>query len=108
MEIMDLVNSLRNAYSSKNFSGMSRFCTEGVYEQLKAGLKRFDSVELEFTPRWVEIDREGSYAEMLVGWKGVWKTGEESIEKEGTVFFAFVGKPFSITVVERLSPFSQP
>ena len=108
MEALDIVEELRKAYSSRDFSSMARFSTGDAYRGIAASLKSFDKVDLTFTPKWMEIDREGAKVEMLVAWKGTWSVGDKSQEKDGTVLFIIAGKPLKLQGVERLSPFSQP
>ena len=108
MEALDIVEELRKAYTSRDFSSMARFSTNDAYRSIAASLKSFDKVELSFTPKWMEIDRAGSAVEMLVAWKGTWRVGDKSEEKDGTVLFIIGGKPLKLQSIERLSPFSQP
>ncbi len=108
MEALSLVEGLRKTYEAKEFSSMARFSTNEAYRSIAGALKSFDSVELSFTPKWVEINRDGDAVEMLVSWKGKWVTGETSREKDGTVLFSIGGEPLKVRKINRLSPFSQP
>ena len=108
MEALDMVEGLRAAFEKRDFSSMARYCTRDAYKGITGGLKSFDSAELKFTPKWVEINRDGDAVEMLVSWKGSWKTGEETTEKDGTVLFSIGGDPLKIRRIARFSPFSQP
>ncbi len=108
MEALSLVESLRKAYETRDFSSMARFCTNEAYRSIAGSLKSFDSVELSFTPKWVEINRDGDAVEVLVAWKGIWVTGDKSQEKDGTVLFSIGGKPLKVREISRLNPFSQP
>ena len=108
MEVMDLVENLRTAYVAKNFSSMARFSTNEAYRTIAGALRSFDSVELAFTPKWVEINRDGDAVDMLVAWEGKWVTGEETQDRDGSVLFSFEGKPLKLKEIKRLSPFNQP
>ena len=108
MEALSLVEGLRTAFETRDFSSMARFCTNEAYRSIAGALKSFDSVELSFTPKWVEINRDGDAVEILVAWKGIWVTGDKSEEKDGTVLFSIGGKPLKVREIKRLSPFSQP
>ncbi len=108
MEAMSLVESLRKTYETREFSAMARFCTNEAYRSIAGSLKSFDSVELSFTPKWVEINRDGDAVEVLVSWKGIWVTGDKSQERDGTVLFSIGGDPLKVREIDRLSPFSQP
>lgn len=108
MKALELVEGIRTAYANKDFSSMARFSTHDTYRGITGGLKSFDSAELRFTPKWVEINREGDAVEILVAWKGLWVVDEETTKKDGTVLFSFSGDPLKISSIKRLSPFSQP
>ncbi len=108
MEAMDMVEELRAAYEKREFSSMARFCTRDAYRGITEGLKSFDSAELKFTPKWIEINRDGDAVEMLVAWKGTWKTGELSTQKDGIVLFSIGGDPLKVREITRFSPFSLP
>ena len=108
MEALDMVEGLRAAYEKRDFSSMARYCTRDAYKDITGGLKSFDSAELKFTPKWIEINRDGDAVEMLVAWKGTWKTGELSTQKDGTVLFSIGGDPLKVREITRFSPFSQP
>ena len=108
MEALDIVEGLRNAYTSRDFSSMARFSTGEAYRVIGGGLKSFDKVELAFTPKWVEMNRDADAVEMLVAWRGTWTVGENVSEKDGMVLFSLGGKPLKLMGIERLSPFAQP
>ncbi len=108
MEALNMVEGLRVAFQMRDFSSMARYCTRDAYKGITEGLKSFDTAELVFTPKWVEINRDGDAVEMLVAWKGTWKTGEETTEKDGTVLFSIGGDPLKVRKIARFSPFGQP
>ena len=66
MEALDMVESLRAAYVKRDFSSMARYCTRDTYKRITGRLKSFDTAELKFTPKWIEINRDGDALEMLV------------------------------------------
>ena len=107
-EVMAAVESLREEYAAKRFSAMAHRTTPEVYEEITAGLKRFDSVELEFTIRWIEISSDAKSVTALMGWDGTWQVGGKSTAKQGTVLFVLRGKPLTVVSIQRLSPFRQP
>jgi hypothetical protein len=108
MEALSTVDELRSAYESKKFSEMARHLSTETYRKVTGNLKSFESVELGFTTRWIEINRDGDLVDMLVMWQGKWETGKGTVEKDGSVQFILKGKPLKIVKIKRLSPFRQP
>jgi hypothetical protein len=69
-------------------------------------MKRFDSVELTFTPRWVEVEDSTVY--LNVAWKGTWIVTGKQIEERGMAIFVLEENPLKLSKVLRANPFRQP
>jgi len=107
-EITDILYTLQENYSAKHFSAMSQKCSPEVFDQITKGLKNFESVELEFTPSWIEISADASRVDALVKWDGTWVVDGKEVKKQGSGLFVFEGKPYKVVSLERANPFSQP
>jgi hypothetical protein len=63
-------------------------------------------VELDFTPRWVEIEKSKVY--LNVAWKGAWVVGKETVRERGMAVFLFEGTPLKLSKIVRGNPFKYP
>lgn len=106
LEAFDLMDTIRQAYEVKGFKAMAKYCTEAGYKQISEGIKGFDSVELEFTPRWVDI--EGGVLRLKVSWEGKWEVKGETTKEHGLAVFELKGEPFKLSRILRGSPFVYP
>lgn len=105
-EAFKLAETLRTAYQKKDRESLQDNCTSDGYRGIISVMKQFDSVELTFTPTWVEIKDSSVY--LSVSWKGVWTLGTKNREERGVGIFVLDGKPLKLARVQRDNPFSQP
>ncbi|GAB4388739.1 MAG: lipoprotein [Thermodesulfovibrionales bacterium] len=105
-EAFEAAEELRKSYVAKDFGGMREHATQEAYDAIVRDVKRFESVELSFTPRWVEI--EGDAVILYEAWKGTWKTGDEAREARGLAVFEMKGTPLKLTGILRGNPFDEP
>lgn len=105
-EAFALAEGLRAAYTGKEFSSLQDFSTAEGYRSVINGLRHFDSVDLTFTPKWVEIEKSQVY--LNVSWKGTWTVGEETFRERGMAVFLLEGKPLKLSKILRGSPFIYP
>jgi len=105
-EAFQLAETLRQAYVKNNRSTLEDTSTKDGYQELIRVIKKFDKVELTFTPTWVEIKDSSVY--LSVSWKGVWTVGTKSREERGLAIFVLEGTPLKLARVQRDNPFSQP
>ncbi|MCL5023139.1 MAG: hypothetical protein M1497_07210 [Nitrospirae bacterium] len=101
-----VAETLRTSYVQKDFGAVSESCSKEAYKAFMNSLKYFDSVELEFTPMWVEIDKTKVY--LNVSWKGNWVVGKDTVSERGMAVFQLEGRPLKLTKIVRGSPFSYP
>lgn len=105
-EAFAVAENMRKAYVEKDFENLRKYCTEEAYNSIIREIKRFDSVELEFTPRWVDI--EGDTLTLNEQWKGRWMVNGEATEARGMAVFELKGTPLKLSAILRGSPFDQP
>lgn len=106
VEAFALAESLRAGYVKKDFSGLSSLMTESGYAEAQKEFGAFDSVELVFTPRLVEIEEERVI--LNVSWQGTWKHGDNTKTDKGMAVFELTERPFKLNRVLRGSPFRYP
>jgi hypothetical protein len=105
-ELFGIAETIRNAYVKNDRATLERNSTKEGYRELIGAMKSFDSVELTFTPRWVDI--EDSVIYLNVSWKGTWVVSGKKNEERGMAIFVLEGKPPKLARVLRANPFKQP
>ena len=109
-EGMAALDGLRKAYQDRSAEDMRAFTTPGGFEEVSSGLPEFERAELEFRPKWVEIDA-AKVVTFTVSWKGSWwgLPGEEQeAERTGIAVFRMTGRPLKIDAILSGSPFVPP
>lgn len=102
-----LAESMRKVYVARDFEAMGKYATDEAFEDIKRNLKAFRSVELEFTPRWVEIKEDGT-VHLYIAWKGTWALKDAEEARRGLALFELTGRPPRVAGILRNSPFNQP
>jgi len=105
-EAIVLAETIRNAYIKNDRETIEKHSTRDGYRELIGSIKSFDSVELTFTPTWVEV--ENSTVSLHVSWKGTWAAGGKRTEERGVAVFVLEGRPLKLVQVQRENPFRQP
>ena len=105
-EAFSVVEQLRTAYLKRDFAVIADHCTTGGYREIVNSLKHFDSVDLTFTPRWVEMEKAKVYVN--VSWQGSWKVGKDTFRERGMAVFLFEGTPLKLAKIVRGNPFKYP
>ena len=105
-EAISIAETVRSAYVEKTFSSIQWVSTEDAYKAILNSVKHFDSVELTFTPKWVEIEKTMVY--LNVAWNGTWTVGGETTRERGMAIFLFDGQPLKLSKIIRGSPFVYP
>ncbi len=105
-EAFSVTEALRSAYINKEFATMANSSTKEGYKEVIDSIKYFDSVELDFTPRWVEIDKAKVYVN--VAWKGAWVLGKDTVRERGMAVFLMEGTPLKLSKILRGNPFTYP
>jgi len=105
-EAFAVAEAVRDAYARKDFTAIADRCTKEGYRDIIDSLRHFDSVDLTFTPRWVEIDKAKVY--LNIAWKGAWVVGKDTIRERGMVVVQMEGTPLKLSKIVRGNPFKYP
>jgi hypothetical protein len=106
-EAFALAEEMRRVYVAKNFWALKEYTLPETYGNVVRDIKKFRSVKLEFTPRWVEIKKDGAVY-LYVAWQGTWDVESGAEQRKGFALFDLRGRPLKLAEVVRGSPFSQP
>jgi len=105
-EAFALAETVRAAFVNKDLAALKNNSTEEGYKNITATKKAFDTADLAFTPRWVEI--EGSQVLLNVTWKSVWASAGRSVSDRGMAVFVMEGRPLKLSKILRANPFLYP
>jgi hypothetical protein len=105
-EAFRLAEVIKDAYIKNDRSTIEKNSAKDGYREILEARKNFDSAELTFTPRWVEI--EDSTVNLHVAWNGTWIVKGQRTEDRGLAVFVMEGKPLKFAKVLRENPFRQP
>ncbi len=105
-EAFALAEHIRDSFMKNDRDALLKDTTESGFKDIFAGGKSYGSVELEFTPRWVEIDQ--AKVTLNITWKSTWTVSGRHDEDRGMAVFVMEGKPLKLTRVERSNPFNVP
>jgi len=101
-----VIDSIRELYVRKDFDAMAEFFTKESYMEFKRALRLWDSAELIFTPRLVEI--ENDKVTLNVSWQGKWIFIGRTYSERGMAIFELEGSPLKVTGILSGSPFIYP
>ncbi len=102
-EAFGVAETIKNAFVKKDLATIQRNATEAGFKDITAGGKVFDSVDVTFTPRWVEI--EGDQMHVNISWKSTWTLSGRKTEERGMAVFVMEGNPLKVTRIHRANPF---
>lgn len=102
-EAFGVAETIKNAFIKKDSATLQRNATEAGLKDIMAGRKVFDSVDITFTPRWVEI--EGDKMLVNISWKSTWMLSGRKTEERGMAVFEMQGNPLKVTRILRANPF---
>lgn len=105
-EAISVIEKIRELYVRKELPQISERATQEGYRDIMNSIKHFDSVDLTFTPRYVEIDQSKVY--LNIAWKGTWFVGNESFRERGMAVFLLEGNPLKLSKILRGNPFKYP
>jgi hypothetical protein len=101
-----LAETLKNAFIKNDKALLQNNTTEEGFKDVTSNKKTFDSIELTFTPRWVEI--EDQQVTLNVSWKSAWTSGGKKTEDRGMAVFVMEGRPLKLSKILRANPFKYP
>ena len=105
-EAFAVAETVKNAFIKKDLITIQKNSTEEGYRAITANSKSYDSVDITFTPRWVEI--EGSQITVNISWKSSWTVSGRKTDERGMAVFAMEGNPLRVTKILRANPFIFP
>jgi hypothetical protein len=105
-ESFALAEKIRDAFIKNDRDTIQKNTTESGYKNITSNRKSYESVELAFTPRWVEIEKDKVM--LNVTWKGKWSAGGKKTEDRGMAIFVMEGRPLKISGILRTNPFIFP
>lgn len=105
-DAISIMESIKEFYIKKDLSPISEMATEEGYRDIIDSIRHFDSVELTFTPRYVEIEQTKVY--LNIAWKGIWSVGKETFRERGMAVFLLEGNPLRLSKILRGNPFKYP
>ena len=105
-EAFKLAEVIRDAYIKNDRITLQKNATKDGYRELIGAIKSFDSAELVFTPRWVEIEDSTVY--LHISWNGTWIVKRKKTEERGVAIFVMEERPLKLAQVMRDNPFRQP
>lgn len=103
---VEQLQKIREYYVKKDAEGLRSMITAEGFKTIAAGMKSFDSVELQFTPRWVELRDDGVVVSS--SWDGTWRQAGQTVTEKGSAMFLFKGTPLKLDAILRDSPFIYP
>lgn len=106
LEAFALAETIREAFIKNDMDTLRENSTEDGYRDITANSKDFDSLELTFTPRWVEIEGQEIY--LNIAWKSSWTSSGKQVEDRGMAVFVLEGRPLKVAKILRANPFSHP
>ena len=102
-EAFGVAETIRNAFVKKDPATIQRNATETGFKDIMASRQVFDSVDIIFTPRWVEI--EGDKMFVNISWKSTWTLSGRKTDDRGMAVFVMEGNPLKVTQILRANPF---
>lgn len=107
LEAFALAEDLKKAYEKKDLTAFEALSTPEGFAEVSDGLRNFDRVELDFTPRWVEIEGVNTLF-LNVSWVGTWTFGDRVKTEHSMAVFKFEGTPLRLLSIPSGSPFVYP
>lgn len=105
-ESFGLAEKIRDAFIKNDRDAIRQNTTESGYKDVTINRKSYESVELDFTPRWVEIEKDKVM--LNVTWKSKWTAAGKKSEDRGMAVFVMEGKPLKLSGILRTTPFTFP
>lgn len=105
-EAFALSEVIRDAFIRNDRDTIQKNTTEDGYKAVTANKKAYESLDLSFTPRWVEIEQ--TKVILNVTWKGTWTAAGKKTEDRGMTVLVMEGKPLKLSGVLRTNPFIFP
>ncbi|MCE5195047.1 MAG: Tim44 domain-containing protein [Nitrospiraceae bacterium] len=105
-EVFAVAETIKDAYLKRDLSTIEKNATKEGYREILGAIKHFDTAELTFENKWVDIDK--SSVTLRVAWSGKWTLRKQEIEERGTAIFIFEPGSLKLRKILRVNPFRQP
>jgi len=105
-EALTVIESLRTAFVKKDRKELERLTTSQGLKSIIQHLSGFDSIDLVFTPVWIEIETDKT--SVNVSWKGKWIVSDKFMEDRGMAIIELKGQPLKVDKIKRANPFVLP
>ena len=105
-EAFKLAERIKDAYLRKDKTALKSLCTQNGYLTLIGSIKDFDSADIKFTPKWVDI--ESDRVILYEKWDGTWLLSGKEFREKGLAAFVLKGSPLKLDDILRANPFRQP
>ncbi|HYQ47676.1 MAG TPA: hypothetical protein VEP69_01300 [Thermodesulfovibrionales bacterium] len=102
-EAFALTETIKTAFIKNDTATLQKNSTETGMKDITANRKAYDSVDIFFTPRWVEI--EGNQLMVNIAWKSSWTVSGRRSEERGMAVFVMEGTPLRVSKILRANPF---
>ena len=102
-EAFSVAEKIKNAFVKKDLATIQKNTTESGFRDITKGKQVFDSADITFTPRWVEI--EGDQMLVNISWKSAWLLSGRKMDERGMAVFVMEGNPLKVTRIIRANPF---
>ena len=102
-EAFALAETIKTAFMKRDTSTLQKNATETGLKDITANRKAYDSVDISFTPRWVEI--ESGKLMVNIAWKSSWTLSGRRNEERGMAVFVMEGSPLRVSKILRSNPF---
>ncbi len=106
LESFSVAESVRSAFIKNDLYALQNDSVNEGYRDLTANKRPYESVELDFTPRWVEINDDR--VTLNVSWKSRWIVSGKDTTDRGMAVFLLEGRPLKISKILRGNPFIFP
>ena len=106
LEAFALADEIREAFMNKDLGTIRRGSTESGFQAVTANTKGYESVDITFTPRWVEIEQDK--VTVNISWKTSWTAGGKETEDRGMAVLVMEGRPLKLSGILRTNPFVFP
>lgn len=103
IEAFALADTVKEAFLKNDLDTIKNKSSEEGYRDITAYENVYDRVEMTFTPRWVEIDKDR--VTLNVAWKSRWTISGRTTEDRGMAVFVMEGSPLSVSKIARGNPF---
>ncbi|MEW6110266.1 MAG: hypothetical protein AB1632_14035 [Nitrospirota bacterium] len=102
-EAFALADIIKKAFLKNDTVILRNNSTEDGFKDITANKRLFDSVDINFTPRWVEIESDKIYVN--IAWKSRWIISGRASEERGMAVFVMEGRPLKVSKILRANPF---